>query len=80
MLSTLRGDVYRVHSLCISSCKRKGSPDIEMNILICPEEGFLLSESRGQPRKGRDTWIIRAPSLFAEVWAGQAVSEQEECE
>lgn len=47
-----------------------------MHFLIRPGEGFLLCESRGQPRKGNDTWLAKAPSLFPEGWAGQAVSEQ----
>lgn len=76
MLNTLRGDVYIAHCLCISSYKRKGSLDIEMHILMCPGEGFFRF-SRGQPRKGNDTWLVKAPSLFPRGWAGQAVSEQE---
>lgn len=80
MLSTLRSDVYVVCSLCISSYKRKGLSDIEMNILICPGEAFLPSESRGQLRKGRDTWLIKASSLFPKGWAGQVVYGQEECQ
>lgn len=76
MLNTLRGDVYIAHCLCISSYKRKGSLDIEMHIFMCPGEGFSRF-SRGQPRKGNDTWLAKAPSLFPRGWAGQAVSEQE---
>lgn len=72
--------MYIARSLCISSYKRKGSLDIEMHILICPGEGFLLCESRGQPRKGSDTWLAKAPPLFPKGWAGQAVPEQRECQ
>lgn len=43
----------------------------------CVHGKDFYSGSRGQPRKGNDTWLAKAPSLFPKGWAGQAVSEQE---